>query len=127
MSRNDGETRATFPWLFSSTDTKQINKKTFIRKAERENTMQRTVKGTRVHLAKMEMVDGSIAIAETKTETYANTDEKTAVKKATKANIGYGVISTETFEQKYILDDEIFFKYAVAVTPEEKTENNADT
>lgn len=79
--------------------------------------MQRTVKGTRVNLAKMEMIDGNIIIAGTKTETYANTDEKTAIKKATKSNIGYGVVSVEPFETLYHLDDEIFFKHAQPVEP----------
>lgn len=79
----------------------------------------------RVNLAKMEMVDGAIVIADTKTETYANIDEKTATKKATKANIGYGVISVEPFEKLYKLDDEIFFKYAVEC-PTKDTAENAD-
>ena len=81
--------------------------------------MQRTVKGIRVNLAKMEMVEGAIVVADTKTITYSNTDEKTAIKRATKANIGYGVVSTEPFEQMYVLDDEIFFKYAKAVEPKQ--------
>lgn len=81
--------------------------------------MQRTVKGVRVNLAKMEMVDNQIAIADTKTVTFANTDEKTAIRKATKLNVGYGVVSVEPFEQLYILDDEIFFKYATAVEPKQ--------
>lgn len=81
--------------------------------------MQRTVKGVRVNLAKMGMVDNQITITDTKTVTFANTDEKTAIKKATKLNIGYGVISVEPFEQLYVLDDEIFFKYATAVEPKQ--------
>lgn len=85
--------------------------------------MQRTVKGIRVHLAKMEMCDGAIVVADTKTETFTNTDEKTAIKKATKKNIGYGVVSTENFETLYKLDDEIFFKYAVEVKPTDKADN----
>lgn len=81
--------------------------------------MQRTVKGVRVNLAKMGMVENQITITDTKSVVYANTDEKTAIRKATKANIGYGVISVEPFEQLYILDDEIFFKYATAVEPKQ--------
>ena len=79
--------------------------------------MQRTVKGTRVNLAKMSIVDGQIAITDSKSVVFANTDEATAIKKATKQNIGYGVISTEPFEQLYYLDDEIFFEYATVVEP----------
>lgn len=86
--------------------------------------MQRTVKGTRVNLAKMGVVDGQITITDTKSVVYPNTTEDIAIKRATKKNVGYGVISVEPFEQLYVLDDEIFFKYAKAVEPKaENTEN----
>ena len=87
----------------------------------KENIMQRTVKGTRVNLAKMEIVKGQIAVADVKSVVYPNTPEEKAIKKAQKDNLGYGVISAEPHEQLYVLDDAIFFKYAKAVEP--KTEN----
>lgn len=88
--------------------------------------MQRTVKGTRVNLAKMEVVNGQIAIADVKSVVYPNTPEEKAIKKAQKENIGYGVISAEPHEQLYFLPDDIFFKYATPVNPKtEGGENEA--
>ena len=79
--------------------------------------MQRTVKGIKVHLGKFAMVEGKPTIIGEKIVTFANTTEENAIKKAVKKNIGFGVISTEKFETLYVLDDDIFFKYAKPVEP----------
>ena len=81
--------------------------------------MQRTVKGTKVNLAKMEMVNGNITITDIKEVLLPNLPEDVAIKKAQKLHKGYGVLSVEKHEQLYFLDDEIFFKYATPVTTEE--------
>lgn len=87
--------------------------------------MQRTVKGTRVNLAKMEVVNGQIAVADVQSVVYPNTPTDKAIKKAQKAYTGYGVVSTEEHEQTYYLDDEIFFKYATITPPKSaKAEND---
>ena len=77
--------------------------------------MQRTVKGVKVTLAKVELVNGELAMTDSLVLTFANTDEKTAIKKAQKKYNGYGVVSCDRFEQLYMLDDDIFFKYAIPV------------
>ena len=88
--------------------------------------MQRTVKGIKVNLGKFAIVDGKPAIIAEKTVTFANMSEENAIKKAVKKNIGYGVISTEKFETLYVLDDEIFFKYAKPVDPKNAKSENSE-
>ena len=77
--------------------------------------MQRTVKGIRVTLAKVEINNGHLEMTDNVIMTFTNTDETTAIKRAQKKYNGYGVVSCTPFEQLYVLDDEIFFKYATPV------------
>lgn len=93
---------------------------------EKENIMQRTVKGIKVNLGKFAIVDGKPTLIGEKTVTFANTTEENAIKKAVKKNIGFGVISTEKIETLYVLDDEIFFKYAKPVEPKNETTETAE-
>lgn len=69
--------------------------------------MQRTVKVTKgKYLAKTE------AGIEEKSFEIANFDESRFVRELKKAGIYAIVTETEAHEKTYILDDEIFFKYA---------------
>ena len=88
--------------------------------------MQRTVRGTKITYAKVEMVNGEIALEKA---VYMSTekDPTVAVKKFRKVNPTDAVLATEEFSQLYILDDEIFFKYAkVAENTEETTEETTE-
>lgn len=79
--------------------------------------MQRTVKVTKVkYIAKT--ANG----LEEKTVEIANFDENRFIRELKKSGIYAIVTETETTEKTYILDDEIFFKYATVkedATPEQ--------
>ena len=84
--------------------------------------MQRTVHGTNIKFATVEKdTNGQLAIVE---HNYKSTekDSKKAVKEFRKNHPNEAIITTEEFTQLYVLDDEIFFKYAVAVDTAEETE-----
>lgn len=78
--------------------------------------MQRTVYSTKFTYVENEIhEDGSISSA-VRTHIVHETDEKKALKKAVK-EIGYfAPIKTEKISALYVLDDEIFFKYATVKT-----------
>lgn len=79
--------------------------------------MQRTVKVTKVkYLAKT--ANG----LEEKAVEIANFDENRFIRELKKAGVYAIVTETETTEKTYVLDDEIFFKYATVkedATPEQ--------
>lgn len=85
--------------------------------------MQRTVHGTKITHGTVEIVNGEVVL---NTSVYMSTekDEKVALKKFRKVNPTDAVIAVEPFSQLYILDDEIFFKYATVAenTTETPTE-----
>ena len=84
--------------------------------------MQRTVHGTTIKFATVEKdTNGQLAIVE---HNYKSTekDTKKAVKEFRKNYPNDAIISTEEFTQLYVLDDEIFFKYAVPVDTTEEIE-----
>lgn len=85
--------------------------------------MQRTVKGTRITYAKTELTEGGEITVTKAVIDIPERDEKKAVKIATKQIGLFNPLKIETYEQLYVLDDEIFFKYARIATEEEKTEN----
>lgn len=81
--------------------------------------MQRTVKGTRITYATTELKEnGEIAVAKASID-IPEKDEKKAIKIATKQIGLFNPLKVEPYEQLYILDDEIFFKYARVATAEE--------
>lgn len=74
--------------------------------------MQRTVKGTRFTYANVTIENGNVN-TELKTIDIPETDEKRAYKKAVKElGKNFTPIKTETTETLWLLEDEIFFKYA---------------
>lgn len=77
--------------------------------------MQRTVASTRfIYVENVLNDDGSLA-SEVKSITIHETDEKKAFRKAVK-EIGYfKPLKVEIVNKTYFLDDDIFFKYAVAL------------
>lgn len=82
--------------------------------------MQRTVKGKRIQYVEInENNDGTVDTVNV-TVTIPEADEKKARKRLAKM-LGYTpyVKKVEPFECLYVLDDEIFFKYAVPVNPED--------
>lgn len=81
--------------------------------------MQRTVKATKINYATIEAVNGELTTKTDSTVITENNVEK-ALKKFRKSNPNACVISTETIEKLYVLDDEIFFKYAKPVETENK-------
>jgi hypothetical protein len=84
--------------------------------------MQRTVKATKFTYAKTELINGEL-VSELATIEVPETDHKKALKKAFKEVGTFAPLKTETTENLYILDDEIFFRYAVKAEPKsEKAE-----
>lgn len=82
--------------------------------------MQRTVKSTVVNYAKVEMVNGEAKATLNEIKINGVTDEKLAIRKAKKELGEIAVLSTSIAEDLYILEDEIFFKYAHIVKPNEQ-------
>lgn len=78
--------------------------------------MQRTVKATEITFAKVEMVNGELT-THTDTRTIAETDTTKAIKRLVKEVGNVAIVETKTVENLYVLDDEIFFKYAKKVEP----------
>lgn len=77
--------------------------------------MQRTVKSTRYTYIHAEMRDG-VPTAEIRTAEVPEHDSKKALRAAAKLGISpTAILSAESVETLYKLDDEIFFKYAVKV------------
>lgn len=81
--------------------------------------MQRKVKVTKINYATIEPVNGELTTKTYSTVIKENNVDK-ALKKFRKSNPNACVISTETIENLYVLDDEIFFKYAEPVEIENK-------
>lgn len=84
--------------------------------------MQRTVKSTVFTYAKNELTEKGEIRATLATIEVAETDEKKALKKAVKAVGMFQPLKVETHEELYILDDEIFFKYAVKASEAKEAE-----
>lgn len=82
--------------------------------------MQRTVKATKFTYAKTTINEDGQISAELATIEVPETDHKKALKKAFKEVGTFAPLKTETTETLYILDDDIFFKYAVKAEPKEK-------
>lgn len=82
--------------------------------------MQRTVKNTVFTYAVNEIdKDGKISARIEKIE-IPETDEKKALKMAFKKVGFFAPLKVEVNEKLYILDDEIFFKYATVAEPKDK-------
>lgn len=87
--------------------------------------MQRTVYSTKFTFVRNELnEDGTIA-SRLDTITVHETDTKKALKKAFKQVGTFAPLKTEKVSALYVLDDDIFFKYATIKTDNE--ENNEDT
>lgn len=82
--------------------------------------MQRTVKATKFTYAKTTINEAGQITAELSTVEVPETDPKKAVKRAFKEVGPFAPLKIETTETLYLLDDEIFFKYAVKAEPKEK-------
>lgn len=88
--------------------------------------MQRTVYSTKFTYVKNTLTDDGQIKSELATHIVHETDEKKALKKAVKEIGMFAPIKSEKVSDLYILDDEIFFKYATIkedATEKEKTEN----
>lgn len=89
--------------------------------------MQRTVHGTKVIYGVLDRDEnGSICIAERE---YKSTekDENKAKKSFRKSHPDDAILRTEPFTDLYMLDDDIFFKYAKVVTDtDENTATDTD-
>lgn len=84
--------------------------------------MQRTVNGTKFTYVKNTINKDGTITAELATYTVNETDEKKAYKAAAKIIGNFAAVKTEKVSKLYILDDEIFFKYAVPVEDKENTD-----
>lgn len=82
--------------------------------------MQRTVHGTKFTFVDIKVDDNGTIGTEVKSQIVPETDRKTAERKLTKI-IGHTVtiIKAEETTELWILEDEIFFKYAHKATGEE--------
>lgn len=77
--------------------------------------MQRTVKGTKFTYAKTVLnADGTMTTT-LETISVPEKDPKKAYKMAAKSIGNFAILKSEQTEKLYVLDDEIFFKYAVEV------------
>ena len=81
--------------------------------------MQRTVKATKFTYAVNEINEKGELTAKIATVEVPETDNKKALKKAFKEVGPFTPLKVETTETLYILDDEIFFKYAVKAEPKQ--------
>lgn len=82
--------------------------------------MQRTVKSTVLTVAKVERVNGELTTHIDDIKVFNITDEKVAIRKAKKTYGEFVVLESRIEEDLYILDDEIFFKYATVKKPDEQ-------
>lgn len=88
--------------------------------------MQRTVYSTKFTYAHTVINEDNTLTTELESITIHETDEKKALKKAFKEIGNFAPLKTEKVSALYVLDDEIFFKYATIktdATEKEKTEN----
>lgn len=88
--------------------------------------MQRTVYSTKFTYVENTITEDGQITAEIKTVTVHETDEKRALKKAIKEIGNFKPLKTEKVSALYVLDDDIFFKYATVkadATEKEKAEN----
>lgn len=85
--------------------------------------MQRTVISTRFTYVENELHEDGNITATLKTITVPERDEKRAYKLAVKKIGNFAVLKTEKVEDLYVLDDEIFFKYAT-IAPKNTAEEN---
>lgn len=83
--------------------------------------MQRTVYSTKFTYVKNSIADDGQIKSDLATYTVHETDEKKALKKAFKEIGMFVPIKTEKVSALYVLDDDIFFKYATVKADE--TEN----
>ena len=75
--------------------------------------MQRTVKSTKFTYAVNELHENGEISTKLENIEIAEKDQKKALKQAFKKVGTFAPLKVETTEALYILDDEIFFKYAV--------------
>lgn len=88
--------------------------------------MQRTVYSTKFTYVENTIKEDGQITAEIKSVTIHETDEKKALKKAVKEIGMFAPIKTEKVSELYVLDDDIFFKYAKVktdATEKEKAES----
>ena len=88
--------------------------------------MQRTVYSTKFTYVENTIEENGEITAKVQTVTIHETDEKKALKKAFKEVGSFAPLKTEKVSELYVLDDEIFFKYATVktdATEKEKTDN----
>lgn len=77
--------------------------------------MQRTVKATKFAYAVNELHENGEISTRIETVEVPETDVKKALKRAFKEVGPFSPLKTEITESLYVLDDEIFFKYATKV------------
>ena len=87
--------------------------------------MQRTVHGTKITFAKV-TIDGANVRTVIDSTIVDIKDTATAIKSFVKKHPTFAVVKTEPISKLYILDDEIFFKYAREAKPEETTEETPE-
>lgn len=93
-------------------------------KGQKGKNMQRTVKSIVLTYAETELVNGNIVAKLNTHRVFNETDIKKAHKKAEKElNIHFNPLSVDIEEDLYILDDEVFFKYAKKAEKTAKAEN----
>lgn len=88
--------------------------------------MQRTVYSTKFTYVQNTITEDGEIKSEIATHIVHETDEKKALKKAVKEIGMFAPVKVEKVSELYVLDDEIFFKYAtvkVDATEKEKTDN----
>lgn len=89
--------------------------------------MQRTVYSTKITYAKMEVDRDGNLLSHLDTIVIHETDEKKAIKQAVKKLGMFQPIKVEKISALYVLDDEIFFKYAKIQQDNTSTDTATDT
>lgn len=82
--------------------------------------MQRTVYSTKFTYLNSTLSDDGQVNSELATITIHESDEKKALKKAVKEIGMFAPLKTETISELYVLDDDIFFRYARVKSEEDK-------
>lgn len=88
--------------------------------------MQRTVKETRFTYAKTELDTEGKLVATLATVTVPESEPKKAYKEAVKKVGPFAPLKTETLARLYVLDDEIFFKYAKVLDDEDTADTETE-
>ena len=89
--------------------------------------MQRTVYSTKITYAKSKLDENNELVTDVDVIIIHETDEKKAIKIAAKQIGMFQPLKVEKISELYVLDDEIFFKYAKVVSPDTTPDTTSES